>query len=68
MSIGRGKEAITDPHVIAHGSDLLFYVNGVYLTQVQDATYGVGDIGFACEANTTPGPGQAVFSNLHVYL
>lgn len=53
--------------MIAHGNDLRFYVNGMYLTQVQDATYGVGDIGFVCEANNTTGPGQAVFSNLNVY-
>jgi serine/threonine protein kinase len=53
--------------VIAHGSDLLFYINGVYMTQVQDATYGMGNIGFACEANNTTGPGEAVFSNLKVY-
>ena len=52
--------------VIGHGSDFLFYVNGVYLTHVQDAKYGLGDIGFLCFTDTT-GPGEAVFSNLNVY-
>ncbi len=54
--------------VIIHGSDFFFYVNGVYLTHVQDATYGLGTLGFVCFTDTTIGPGQAVFSNLHVYL
>jgi serine/threonine protein kinase len=66
-AINGGRNSLNTLQVIAHGSDFLFYVNGVYLTQVQDATYGVGDIGFDSQTDTT-GPGEAVFSNLHVYL
>jgi hypothetical protein len=67
-AIQQGLNSLNILQVIAHGSDLRFYVNGMYLTQVKDATYALGDIGLICEANTTTGPGEAVFSNLHVYL
>jgi CHAT domain-containing protein len=53
--------------VIVRGSMFLFYVNGFFLTAVQDTTYGVGTIGLASFGSNTTGPGDAVFSNLKVY-
>jgi serine/threonine protein kinase len=53
--------------VIARGSVFFFYVNGMFLTEVQDATYGLGTIGLVSFGDTSTGPGEAVFSNLKVY-
>ena len=65
-AINGGLDSLNVLQVIAHGNDFRFYVNGVYLTHVQDALYGVGAIGFVSQTDTT-GPGDAVFSNLRVY-
>jgi serine/threonine protein kinase len=65
-AIHGGLNSLNTLQVIARGSDFLFYVNGVYLTHVQDTVYGVGSIGFISGTDATR-PGDAVFSNLHVY-
>lgn len=65
-AIHGGLNSLNILQVIARGSDFLFYVNDVYLTQVQDTAYGVGSIGFISGTDATR-PGDAVFSNLLVY-
>lgn len=65
-AINGGLNGLNTLQVIARRSDFLFYVNGVYLTHVQDTAYGVGSIGFIAGTDATR-PGDAVFSNLRVY-
>ncbi len=65
-AIHRGLLSQNILQVIVHGNELLFYVNSMFLTLVQDAAYATGDVGFVSETDTT-GPGEAVFSNLNVY-
>ncbi len=66
-AIHQGLFSTNTIQVIARGNVLMFYVNGVYLTTVMDSTLGVGTIAFISETDTT-GPGEAVFSNLKVYV
>lgn len=65
-AINGGLDSLNTLQVIARGNVFLFYVNGVYLTHVQDSVDGVGTIGFVSQTDAT-GPGDAVFSNLRVY-
>ena len=53
--------------VITVGDDFKFYINGSFLTDIQDTQYHYsnGGIGFACYDRSDLG--EAVFSNLYVY-
>lgn len=53
--------------VLARADQLSFYVNGSYLTSVQDATFTLGNLAFL--ATTSPGGADAdiLYSNLKVY-
>lgn len=46
--------------VIANGSDFKFYVNGTYVGESRDTSYGGGEVGFAAS-------GRGSFSNLKIY-
>jgi hypothetical protein len=50
---------------IAQGSKLLFYANGVFLTEVDDSTYTSGVIAFL--ATTTDTNADVVYTNVKVY-
>jgi hypothetical protein len=67
FAIRTGLFSTNTIQVIAQGGVFLLYINGVYLTQVRDTTFGVGAIGLVSETNTD-GFGEAVFSNLKVYV
>jgi serine/threonine protein kinase len=51
--------------VIMNGSTMLFYANGVYLTQVQDSTYTSGIV--ALGAFSTGTTTEVVYSNIKIY-
>jgi len=51
--------------VIAHGSKLLFYANGIFLVAITDLTYSSGLIAFL--ATTKGTDADIVYSNLKVY-
>ena len=51
--------------VVAQGGKLLFYANGVFLTEVDDTTYTSGVIAFL--ASTTDTNADVVYTNLKVY-
>ncbi len=50
---------------VAQGAKLLFYANGVFLTEVDDSSYTSGVIAFL--ATTTDTNADVVYSNLKVY-
>jgi hypothetical protein len=52
--------------VIAQGSNLMFYANGVFLVQLTDTTYTSGVVAFLASSNGTI-PADTVYSNLKVY-
>ncbi len=60
-----GNGATNTLQVVARGSTLLFYANGVLLTQLNDASYTSGMIAFL--ATTTDSNADVVYSNLRVY-
>jgi eukaryotic-like serine/threonine-protein kinase len=60
-----GNGATNTLQVVARGSTLLFYANGVLLTQLNDASYTSGMIAFL--ATTTDSNADIVYSNLKVY-
>jgi serine/threonine protein kinase len=66
-AIHKGLYITNTIQVMARGNVLMFYVNGAYLTTVMDSTVGAGVIGLFNETDTS-GPGDAVFSNLKVYV
>ena len=66
-AIHKGLHTTNTIQVIARGNVLMFYVNGMYLTTIEDSTVGAGVIGLFCETDNS-GPGDAVFSNLKVYV
>ena len=51
--------------VIMSGSTLLFYANGVFLTQVTDSTYTSGNV--ALSAFASGGSTEVVYSNIKIY-
>lgn len=64
-AIQQGYDSLNTLQVITRKNDLFFYINGVYLTHIQDTTFNSGNIGFVCEGDPTPC--LAVFSNLEIY-
>ncbi len=61
-----GNSVTNTLQVIARGSSLFFYANGVFLVQLTDTNYTSGVIAFLA---TSDGTTQAdiVYSNLKVY-
>src|SRR5271157_2485554 len=65
-ALRQGSTASNTLQVIAQGSNLSFYANGVFLVQLTDPTYSSGVIAFfATTVGTTPA--DVVYSNLKVY-
>jgi len=52
--------------VIAQGSNLMFYANGVFLVQLTDTTYTSGVVAFLATSNGTV-TADVVYSNLKVF-
>lgn len=53
--------------IIANGSALSFYVNGVFLDKVQDATFASGNIAFFASATDNSTDADIAYSNLRVF-
>ncbi len=51
--------------VIAQGSEIYFYVNQKFLTEIQDSTYASGYLGVAASDSTTPA--EAVYTNAQIW-
>jgi hypothetical protein len=66
-AIFKGLLSTNTLQVIVRESVLMFYVNGVYLTTVIDTTIAGGAIGFFSNTSADS-PGDAVFTNLKVYV
>ena len=65
-ALQQGDNVTNTLQVIAHGSNLLFYANGVFLAQLTDINYtSAGAIGFLAKSDGTPT--EVVYSNLSVY-
>ncbi len=65
-AINQGLGATNHLKVVCDGTHFIFYVNGTYLTDVEDATYASGNVGLA--AGTFDEPGVVVhFDNVNVY-
>ncbi len=62
----RGNTASNMLQVIARGSSLFFYANGVYLTRLTDANYTLGVIAFLAASDGRIRT-EVVYSNLRVY-
>ncbi len=62
----QGSNASNTLQVIAQGSNLSFYANGVFLVQLTDTTYSSGVIAFYATTHGTT-PADVVYSNLRVY-
>lgn len=52
--------------VIAQGSQIYFYVNQKFLTEIQDSTYASGYLGVAASDSTTPA--EAVYTNAQIWI
>jgi len=65
-ALKQGNAATNTLLVIARGGTLLFYANGVFLTEVDDSSYTSGVIAFL--ATTTDTSADVVYSNLKVSL
>jgi eukaryotic-like serine/threonine-protein kinase len=53
--------------IIANGSSLSFYVNGVFLDKEQDATFTSGDIAFFASATDNSTDADIAYSNIRVF-
>jgi serine/threonine protein kinase len=65
-ALKQGNAATNTLQVIAQGSNLMFYANGVFLVQLTDTTYTSGVVAFLASSNGTI-PADTVYSNLKVY-
>jgi len=64
-ALKKGFSVTNTLQVIARGSNLLFYANGVFLTAITDSTYTSGLIAFLATTNGTDA--DITYSNLKVY-
>ena len=64
-ALKQGNNVTNTLLAVAQGGKLLFYANGVFLTEVDDSTYTSGVIAFL--ATTTDTNADVVYSNLKVY-
>ncbi|MBE3560869.1 MAG: serine/threonine protein kinase [Ktedonobacteraceae bacterium] len=62
-----GVNAKNRLQVIAHSNSLLFYINGIYLTTIQDAKYTTGDIAFLATTAQGGNTADVTYSNLSIY-
>lgn len=53
--------------VIASGSDFRLFINGTFVGEVQDSTYGSGQIGFVAGSAASDNRAEASFSNLSAF-
>jgi serine/threonine protein kinase len=65
-ALRQGSAASNTLQVIAQGSNLSFYVNGVFLVQLTDPTYSSGVIAFFATTDGTTAA-DVVYSNLRVF-
>jgi serine/threonine protein kinase len=65
-ALRQGRNAGNTLQVIAQGSNLSFYANGMFLVQLTDTTYSSGMIAFYATTHGTT-PADVVYSNLKVY-
>jgi eukaryotic-like serine/threonine-protein kinase len=65
-SLLQGSTAKNTLQVIAQGTTLSFYANGVFLVRLADSTYSGGVIAFFATTNGTT-PADVVYSNLNVF-
>ena len=65
-ALKQGNNVTNTLQVIAQGSNLLFYANGVFLAQVTDTTYTSGGVAFLATSNGTT-TADVVYSNLKVF-
>lgn len=64
----RGNNKTNLLQLIARGSTFMFYINGKFLTQIQDNYYsGANTIGFLATASQGGDDAEVVYSNLKVY-
>lgn len=61
-----GKGNSNSLFVISKGNDFQLFVNGTFLGEVHDSTFGNGQIGLAAGTNSS-NKGEAVFANLNIY-
>src|SRR5258708_2221765 len=65
-ALQQGYTASNTLLVIAQGSNLMFYANGVFLVQLTDTTYTSGVVAFLATSNGTV-TADVVYSNLKVF-
>jgi len=65
-AIQQGLEATNRLKVLCSGDYFAFYVNDVFLTDVQDATFQEGNIGLAIGTFDEPGV-EVLFDDIRVY-
>jgi len=64
-ALKKGYNVKNTLEVIMNGSTMLFYANGVYLTQVQDAAYTSGFVALGAFSSSTTT--KVVYSNIKIY-
>ena len=64
IHIGQGVKNTLQ--VIAQNNSLFFFINGSFLTEIQDGRYRNGSISFACYTGTSSET-EAIFSNLEIH-
>ena len=65
-ALKQGNTVTNTLQVIAQGSNLLFYANGVFLVQLTDTNYTSGVVAFLARSDGTT-PTEVVYSKLKVY-
>jgi hypothetical protein len=65
-AINQGTGVTNHLKVVCDGDRFVFYVNGIYLTEVTDATFASGNVGLAAGTFDEPGV-VVVFDNLRLY-
>jgi eukaryotic-like serine/threonine-protein kinase len=65
-ALRKGNSVTNTLQVIAQGSNLSFYANGVFLVQLTDTTYTSGVVAFLATSNGTT-TADVVYSNLKVF-
>jgi len=66
-ALRKGNNVPNTLQVIAQGSNLLFYANGIFLVQLNDPNYTSGVVAFLARSDGTTPSTEVVYSNLKVY-
>jgi hypothetical protein len=66
-TINQGLNSVNRLGMFCLGTELYFYVNGVYLDQATDAALSTGQIGLSAGSYEEGGGVHAVFDNIIVY-